>query len=47
MSVNPPSREEALKLMASEPNLIRRPVALRGSDIVLGYDEEGLSHLAK
>jgi Spx/MgsR family transcriptional regulator len=47
MSVNPPSRDEALKLMAGEPNLIRRPVALRGSDIVLGYDEEGLSHLAK
>ncbi len=47
MSENPPSREETLKLMAAEPNLIRRPVALRGSDIVLGYDEEALSHLAK
>ena len=47
MSLNPPPREEALKLMATEPNLIRRPVALRGSDIVLGYDEEGLSQLAK
>jgi Spx/MgsR family transcriptional regulator len=47
MSVNPPSREEALNLMAGEPNLIRRPVALRGSEMVLGYDEEGLSKLAK
>jgi len=47
MSTNPPSREEALKLMAAEPNLIRRPVALRGSDMVLGYDEEALSRLAK
>src|SRR5579872_1370292 len=47
MSENPPSRDEALTLMAAEPNLIRRPVALRGSDIVLGYDEEALKQLAK
>jgi len=47
MSKSPPSRDEALELMATEPNLIRRPVALRGSDIVLGYDEEGLKHLAE
>jgi Spx/MgsR family transcriptional regulator len=47
MSKNPPSRDEALKLMAAEPNLIRRPVVLRGSDIVLGYDEDALSRLAK
>ncbi len=46
MSENPPSRDEALKLMAANPNLIRRPVALRGSDIVLGYDEEALNQLA-
>jgi Spx/MgsR family transcriptional regulator len=47
MGENPPSRDEALKLMAAEPNLIRRPVVLRGSDIVLGYDEDALNHLAK
>ena len=47
MAQNPPSRDEALKLMAVEPNLIRRPVALRGSDIVIGYDEEGLKRIAK
>ncbi len=47
MGKNPPSRDEALKLMAAEPNLIRRPVVLRGSDLVLGYDEDALSHLAK
>jgi Spx/MgsR family transcriptional regulator len=47
MSKNPPSRDEALELMAAEPNLIRRPVVLRGSDIVLGYDEEALKHLSK
>lgn len=47
MGQNPPSREEALKLMAAEPNLIRRPVVLRGSDIVLGFDEEALKRIAK
>jgi Spx/MgsR family transcriptional regulator len=47
MGQNPPSRDEALQLMAAEPNLIRRPVVLRGSDIVLGYDEEALKRIAK
>jgi regulatory protein spx len=47
MDKNPPSRSEAIKLMAAEPNLIRRPVSLRGSDVVLGYDEEALHQLAK
>jgi Spx/MgsR family transcriptional regulator len=47
MGQNPPSRDEALQLMAGEPNLIRRPVVLRGSDVVLGYDEEALKRIAK
>ena len=47
MKTNPPSRDQALKLMAAEPNLIRRPVVLRGSELVLGYDEEALNRLAK
>ena len=45
MKENPPSREEALRLMAQEPNLIRRPIVIRGGQMVLGYDEEGLSKL--
>jgi Spx/MgsR family transcriptional regulator len=47
MGQNPPSREVAVQLMAAEPNLIRRPVVLRGADIVLGYDEEALKRIAK
>jgi Spx/MgsR family transcriptional regulator len=47
MKENPPSREETLKLMAAEPNLIRRPVVLRGGELVLGYDEEALKRIAK
>ena len=47
MRENPPARDEALKLMAQEPNLIRRPIVIRGGQMVLGYDEEGLRKLAK
>jgi Spx/MgsR family transcriptional regulator len=47
MGKNPPSREEALKLMAAAPNLIRRPVVLRGFEMVLGYDEEALARIVK
>ena len=47
MKDTPPSRAEALKLMAKEPNLIRRPVVIRGGQMVLGYDEEALKKLVK
>ncbi len=47
MKEHPPSRAEAIKLMAKEPNLIRRPVVLRGSWIVLGFDEEAYRKLLK
>jgi arsenate reductase len=43
MKENPPPREEALRLMSENPNLIRRPILVKGSRIVLGYDEEALS----
>jgi arsenate reductase len=42
MKENPPSRAEALKLMSENPNLIRRPILVKGNRIVLGYDEEAL-----
>jgi arsenate reductase len=47
MKEHPPSRAEAIKLMAKEPNLIRRPVVLRGTQMVLGFDEEGFRKLVK
>ncbi len=47
MKEHPPSRAEAIKLMAKEPNLIRRPVVLRGSEMVLGFDEEAYRKLLK
>ncbi len=45
MKENPPSRAAALRMMVIEPNLIRRPLVVRGKQIVLGYDEEGLNKL--
>lgn len=47
MGKKPPTRAEALKLMAGEPNLIRRPVVQRGPEIVLGYDEAALAKLVE
>ncbi len=47
MKEHPPERDEALKLMAQEPNLIRRPIVIRGGQMVLGYDEDALRNLVK
>jgi len=47
MKEHPPSRAEAIQLMAREPNLIRRPIVMRGSQMVLGFDEEGYKKLLK
>jgi arsenate reductase-like glutaredoxin family protein len=40
MKENPPSRSEAIRMMAEEPNLIRRPVVIAGGRIVLGFDPD-------
>lgn len=45
MKEHPPTRAEALKLMAKEPNLIRRPLLIRGSQIVFGFDEDAYKKL--
>ena len=47
MKENPPSRAEAVQLMAREPNLIRRPIVIRGSQLVLGFAEEAYRKLLK
>jgi arsenate reductase-like glutaredoxin family protein len=47
MKEHPPSRAEAIKMMAAEPNLIRRPIVIRGKEIHLGWDEEALKKFIK
>ena len=45
MKENPPGREEALRLMSENPNLIKRPIVVKGREIVLGFDEQAISSL--
>jgi arsenate reductase-like glutaredoxin family protein len=47
MAEKPPSRPEALKLMSKEPNLIRRPLLVKGSQLIIGFDEAAYRKLAK
>ena len=43
MKENPPGRAEALELMAANPNLIKRPILVRGKEMILGFDEARLA----
>ena len=43
MKQHPPSRNEAIRMMAAEPNLIRRPIVVAGGRIVIGFDEKGMA----
>jgi arsenate reductase-like glutaredoxin family protein len=45
MKQNPPPRDEALELMAAHPNLIKRPILVKGGEIVLGFQEEEMRGL--
>jgi arsenate reductase len=38
MKEKPPPRDEALRLMSENPNLIKRPILVKGGQIHLGYD---------
>jgi arsenate reductase (glutaredoxin) len=42
MKDHPPSRREAVGMMAMNPDLIRRPVIVAGGQVVIGYDENGM-----
>ncbi len=47
MKGNPPSREQAIRLMAKNPNLIRRPIIRRGNQWLMGFDPEKIAALVK
>jgi len=36
----PKSKKEAIDLMMEQPNLIRRPILVRGSKAIFGFDKE-------
>ncbi|HZO51979.1 MAG TPA: ArsC/Spx/MgsR family protein [Bryobacteraceae bacterium] len=46
MGKNPPSREEALRLMSENPNLVRRPLLVRGKAVVIGFDKDAMKEMA-
>jgi arsenate reductase-like glutaredoxin family protein len=39
----PRSKKEAIDLMMEQPNLIRRPVLIRGSKVTFGFDKDAYS----
>jgi arsenate reductase-like glutaredoxin family protein len=41
----PPTKTEAIKLMVQDPNLIKRPITVKGSTTVFGFDEAKLRQL--
>ena len=45
MKEKPPSRQEALALMSANPNLIKRPILVKGDKIVLGFQEDEIRGL--
>jgi len=45
MAQDPPSRQEAIRLMSENPNLIRRPILVKGKKIVLGWNEADMKAL--
>jgi arsenate reductase len=47
MAEKPPSRSDAIKLMSRNPNLIKRPILLRGGKILLGFDTEAYRQFLK
>jgi len=36
----PASKKEAIDLMLEQPNLIRRPVLVKGSRVLFGFDKD-------
>jgi arsenate reductase-like glutaredoxin family protein len=45
MKQKPPSKDEAIKLMLKEPNLLRRPVIIKGKKKLTGFSEAEVKEL--
>ena len=41
----PASKQEAIALMMDNPNLIRRPILIKGSTVVFGFDKDQYGQL--
>ena len=45
MKQKPPSTDEAIKLMLKDPNLLKRPVIIKGKKKLTGFNEAELKDL--
>ena len=45
MKQRPPSRDEAIKLMLKDPNLLKRPVIIQGKKKLTGFNEAEVKEL--
>jgi arsenate reductase-like glutaredoxin family protein len=41
----PKSKKEAIDLMMEQPNLIRRPILVRGGKVTFGFDKDAYARL--
>ena len=41
----PKSKKEAIELMMKNPNLIRRPIVIKGSQVIFGFDKDKYAKL--
>lgn len=45
MKEKPPSKDEAIKLMLKDPNLLKRPVIIKGKKKLTGFNEAELKQM--
>jgi Spx/MgsR family transcriptional regulator len=45
MKQEPPSKDEAIKLMLKDPNLLKRPVIIKGKRKLTGFNEADLRQI--
>jgi len=41
----PTSKKEAIRMMMENPNLIRRPIMVKGSKVIFGFDKDRYARL--
>jgi len=41
----PRSKKEAIAMMMENPNLIRRPIMIKGSQVIFGFDKDKYAKL--
>jgi len=41
----PKSKKEAIAMMMENPNLIRRPIMIKGSKVIFGFDKDAYAKL--